>query len=245
MVGLSSGLMSQIDIFAKNKSLKSVATSFTNRILGEDGQLSSTADADCAQQAAFEDLLKDANEGKLTLPNEKQQAFLMTVYKNKARYYLLKRYHRRSHVKNREEYAQEIRENEKQKEIAIASVRTHDSNEDDEHEVELSIEELETFYVNNISKYHGSRFDKFENEHDFSEIGSCIEVDFEKKGVESLLADLKEKGASEDTIQLICYRLLGYTFAEISEKLSVNESTITKRFKKKTKELGLDPKVIK
>ena len=169
----------------------------------------------------------------------------MAVFKNKARYYLLKRYHRRSHVKNRAEYEQEIRENDKQKEIAVASIKTHDWNEDDEHEVELSIEELETFYVNDISKYHGSRFDKFENENDFSEIGSCIEVDFEKKGVESVLADLKEKGASEDTIQLICYRLLGYTFAEISEKLGVNESTITKRFKKKTKELGLDPKAIK
>ncbi|GLS92043.1 hypothetical protein GCM10007916_31130 [Psychromonas marina] len=76
-------------------------------------------------------------------------------------------------------------------------------------------------------------------------LGSCIEVDFEKRGVERVLAGIKEKGASEDTIQLICYRLLGYTFAEISEKLGVNESTITKRFKKKTKELGIDPKAIK
>lgn len=220
-------LILEIEKLSKNKKVKGVARKLTDRILVESETFGNNIDAECAKQVAFETLLIDAQNGKLILSDKtkSKQAVLMDRYKMHVRHHLLKRYHRRSVAKDHKEYQKELLNNEKEK--------------------ELSLDELESFYVNKISKYSGSRFDKVSYETEFSDIGVCIDSDVENPDAERLLAILIAKGASDETMQLINYRLLGYNFTEISEKLDVNKSTITKRFQKNIKALGIDPKLIK
>lgn len=163
-------------------------------------------DSEDALSSATLLMLIKISKGEIVFPDnvKNKQGFLMGFLKNHIKFYLLKRYARRSHAKPRAIYLKEKQES------------------------------------GFASKYCGGRFEKFQNEDEYAEIGS-VNCDNEYElDAERIDAILQSKSLNENELLVIKARSYGYTFSEIAEHLDEKADTLRRRFDRAMKKANLD-----
>ncbi|MBB1440127.1 hypothetical protein H5202_15880 [Shewanella sp. SG41-4] len=151
-------------------------------------------------------MLIKISQGEIVFPADvkNKQGLLMELLKNYIKFYLLKRYARRSHAKPSAIYLKEKQES------------------------------------GSASRYNGGRFEKFQNEDEYGEIGSVNFDDEYELDAERIDAILKSKHLTENELLVIKARSFGYTFTEISEHLDEKADTLRIRFDRAMKKANLD-----
>jgi len=91
-----------------------------------------------------------------------------------------------------------------------------------------------------VSRYSGPRFDKYQSEDDYAEIGVSTPDTSHKIDVSRIEAMIDSKGLSDDEIFVIKAKALGFTYSEIGELQELGADTVRMRFNRSIKKAKLD-----
>lgn len=223
MVSVNLDIKEEIAKLYKKKEIKSYALSQTRLVLGSLGESKAhnEEDAKDALQVVMEQMLLRVQKGKLVFPDDlnSPQAFLMENVKTHLKYYLLKRYVRRSQNKDTTKYQNELQR----------------AKDEEKSSGEKFIKP---------SKYTGPRFDYAGDD----DISGAIDIDAEQiLESERIIPTLITMEVSEDMQLLIALRLEGYAFKEIAILQDNGESAdaLRMRYSRAMKDAGLDKSALK
>lgn len=201
-------LANELAKLVEKDSVKSYTQQKTREILAPLCQSDShiCGDSQDALSSATVSMLTKISKKEIVFPDEmvNKQAVLMAQLKYYIKFYLLKRYARRSHSKPRHIYLKEVKE------------------------------------TGSASRYMGSRFDKYQLDEEYHEVGyvhTDEESALDEERIESIL---QAKPLTESDLLIIKARSMGFTFVQIGEQMECSEDAVRVRFNRAMKKANLD-----
>jgi len=201
-------------LIVKNPKIFNSFQNLTKNILGSLNQDATTimTDTECALSSAAVLMLTKIENGELAFPDDvnDKEAFIMSVLQNHVKFYLLKRYARRTGRKSLKEYMEEVNE---EKESG-----------------------------QRVNRHRGPRFESMLSIDDYAVQGACITYDEYSKETEDIIKIIAEKDIPTSAVQILSYRLEGYTFKEIAEILGdgATQDSVRVSFARAMKKAGID-----